>query len=128
MVDLEEKRRKHREYMQKWREENREKHNASARASHRRNYPKHAQKYREAHLRRKYGISQADYDTLYEAQGGLCAICKTASPGGHGKKLHVDHCHETGAVRKLLCHSCNTKLGWLETNKDAIKDYLGVTW
>ncbi len=63
---------------------------------------------RDAYLRRTFGITQADYDALLAAQGGGCAIC--------GKKpgkisLHVDHDHETGEIRGLLCVGCNNALG-----------------
>lgn len=57
-----------------------------------------------------YGMSLSDYERLLQAQGMSCAICRTKSPGGLGR-FHVDHCHSTGRIRGLLCHSCNTGLG-----------------
>jgi hypothetical protein len=60
---------------------------------------------REYHLRRRYGIGQADFDELLAEQGGVCAICKAADPE------HVDHDHDTGYVRGLLCFNCNGGLG-----------------
>lgn len=60
---------------------------------------------RDADFKRKYGISLAERDAMLEAQGGRCAICQTDAPGPRG--LFVDHCHETGRVRGLLCHKCN---------------------
>lgn len=58
------------------------------------------------HLKYRYGIDYADYLTMSEEQNGQCAICGvTVDP------LHVDHCHETGVVRGLLCGPCNTSLG-----------------
>ena len=69
-------------------------------------------------LNARYGIDVAQYDALLQSQGGKCAICSCATPGGIGKvghdgvkKWHVDHCHETGAVRGLLCGDCNKGLG-----------------
>ena len=56
---------------------------------------------------RKYGLTQAKYNSLFELQKGRCQIC-----GGdlnHG--LNVDHDHKTGTVRGLLCSYCNTGLG-----------------
>lgn len=54
-------------------------------------------------------LSPDDYFFLLETQAGLCAICATAmNPVKH---THVDHCHETGRVRGLLCGSCNLMLG-----------------
>src|SRR5262249_22014221 len=58
----------------------------------------------EYHLRRRYGIGQAEYDAMVEAQGGTCAVCP-------GEPQHVDHDHETGAIRGILCSTCNQALG-----------------
>jgi hypothetical protein len=60
---------------------------------------------RTYHLRRRYGITAQDADAMLEAQGGLCAICRAAPAA------HVDHDHETSAVRALLCFNCNGGLG-----------------
>jgi hypothetical protein len=60
---------------------------------------------RTYHLKRRYGISAEDADAMLEGQGGLCAICRRAPAA------HVDHDHETGAVRALLCFNCNGGLG-----------------
>jgi hypothetical protein len=60
---------------------------------------------RTYHLKRRYGITAADADAMLEAQGGLCAVCQAAPA------VHVDHDHETGAVRALLCFNCNGGLG-----------------
>lgn len=70
------------------------------------------QKYR---LKYRYGISQDEYNDLFQRQGGVCAICeqpetKKSSAGGVAA-LAVDHDHITGAVRGLLCHACNLILG-----------------
>ena len=59
---------------------------------------------RDYHLRRRYGITGADFDAMVEAQGGTCAVCD-------GKPEHVDHDHETGKVRGVLCFNCNQALG-----------------
>lgn len=67
-------------------------------------------------LNRKYKLDSARYAQLLEQQGGLCAICREASP----KPLHVDHDHSTGAVRGLLCARCNVGLGFLD--KSAWRD------
>ena len=60
---------------------------------------------RTYHLKRRYGLTADEADTMLEEQGGLCAICRTAPAA------HVDHDHETGAVRALLCFNCNGGLG-----------------
>lgn len=60
-------------------------------------------------LKRNYGISLEEFDSILEAQGNACAICHCTESGG--KNWHVDHDHNTGAIRGLLCNSCNTALG-----------------
>lgn len=66
----------------------------------------------ERHLWHTYKLTLEQYDSLLEAQDGACAMCDTSDPLGQGN-FHVDHCHETGAIRGLLCHACNTGLGLL---------------
>lgn len=58
--------------------------------------------------KRLYGVGTDFYDNLLSIQGGVCAIC--FSPPG-ADALAIDHCHTTGAVRGLLCRSCNAGLG-----------------
>jgi len=70
---------------------------------------------RRHRLREKlYGLSPDDYERMLEAQGHRCAICERE------QKLHVDHDHETGAVRALLCGPCNTALGLMRENTSAL--------
>ena len=59
-----------------------------------------------------YNISLATYDRLLAAQAGCCAICRT--PPKVGQNLHVDHNHQNGTVRGLLCRQCNHARGWYE--------------
>jgi hypothetical protein len=63
-----------------------------------------------------YGISPEEYREMIEDHGNRCAVC-TAKAGGwraNGGRLVVDHDHETGAIRGLLCPSCNRGLGQFE--------------
>jgi hypothetical protein len=69
-------------------------------------------------LKRNHGITLAQYRELVKFQDGCCAICGTQNFGGVGRKLHVDHDHETGELRGLLCQHCN--LG-IANFKDDIK-------
>jgi len=62
-----------------------------------------------------YGMTEQDYDNLFENQKGCCAICKKPQEK-LSKSLFVDHCHETGKVRGLLCHHCNSGIGYLQDN------------
>ena len=81
---------------------------------------------RKSHLRRKYGITPAEYDELLDRQGGGCAIC--GRPPTPGISLHVDHDHATGAIRGLLCFRCNNALGDFDDDRDrlwAALAYLG---
>lgn len=74
-------------------------------------------------LRYKYGISLADYESMYKAQGGCCAICRAPHA-----VLCVDHCHSTRRVRGLLCSPCNTGIGHLRDSPDLLRKaiaYLG---
>jgi hypothetical protein len=109
--------------VKRWQQENKDHLNA-----YRREYRKgRTATAREGHLRRKFGITQADYDALLERQGGGCAIC--GKPPGK-ISLHVDHDHETGEVRGLLCVGCNNALGQFHDDPallDRAIDYVGLT-
>lgn len=80
---------------------------------------------------RIYGLNVEDYERLHAEQDGLCAICKQPEKQrGTRKNLSVDHNHTTGAVRGLLCRSCNTALGLLQEDISrlaAMTDYI-VHW
>jgi hypothetical protein len=65
------------------------------------------------YLEQKYGLSKEEWDRLYAAQGGVCALCRIPGRLGRHGKLAVDHDHETGRVRGLLCGPCNVALGLL---------------
>jgi hypothetical protein len=68
---------------------------------------------------RKFGITPEGYSELLKSQNGTCAICKqpeTATRLGKVKALAVDHCHQSGAIRGLLCADCNTGIGKLREN------------
>ncbi len=62
---------------------------------------------RESQLKVKYGINLADYERMLNSQNGVCAICGKAPES----RLVVDHNHETGKIRGLLCSHCNRGLG-----------------
>ena len=82
--------------------------------------------HRSAHLKSKYGMSASEYDALVKAQRSKCAACgrvKLPWESGHGvagahQFLVVDHDHDTGHVRGMLCTSCNLALGFAD---DSIK-------
>ncbi len=68
----------------------------------------------------RYGITLDDYDRMFAAQGGVCAICSQPASGGikAASRLHVDHCHTTGKVRALLCSTCNLGVGYFADDPD----------
>lgn len=75
-----------------------------------------------AHGRRiaeRYGLTKEQYEALYEAQGGVCYICRRAT--GRRRKLAVDHDHKTGYVRGLLCSPCNNILAHLRDDVDSAR-------
>ncbi|MCA8263300.1 endonuclease VII domain-containing protein [Burkholderia multivorans] len=57
----------------------------------------------------RYGMTPAQYDDLLKKQNGCCALC-----GGLMERPVIDHCHQTGKVRGILCHPCNIKLPAVE--------------
>jgi hypothetical protein len=65
--------------------------------------------HRAHRLEKTYGLTEQQYQDLLEAQGGVCAICHKPPPGKY--RLSVDHDHDTGEIRGLLCNPCNSALG-----------------
>jgi hypothetical protein len=68
-------------------------------------------------LKKKYGMTKAEYDDMLALQGGRCAICKKRFPG----RPHIDHDHETNVVRGLLCACCNRGLGAFKDDPKAVE-------
>jgi hypothetical protein len=79
---------------------------------------------------RKYGITSEDFNAMLTAQRDGCAICGFVPlPDGKNAaaRLHVDHDHETGKVRALLCNGCNRGMGYLGDNPARLRaaaDYI----
>lgn len=99
---------------------NRAAHNARVRV--RRQDPEyraqHLSARRERELPKTYGITVAEYESLLLSQAGVCALCER--PCASNRRLAVDHDHDTGRVRGLLCISCNQALGKLGDSAEAI--------
>jgi hypothetical protein len=66
----------------------------------------------DAIMRRQYGISMQEFHELLEYQNGGCAVCGKPIEAVR-RRMNVDHCHETGQVRGILCTGCNTGIGHL---------------
>lgn len=82
--------------------------------------------YRARDLRKDFGLTAAQYQTMFVAQGGLCACCRRPETALNNKRtrvkwLAVDHNHETGAIRGLLCQSCNHVVGHSKENPETLE-------
>jgi len=61
-----------------------------------------------------YGLANPDLELLWQQQNGTCALCPMLLHTKTRHGMNVDHCHETGLVRGLLCHRCNIIVGLLD--------------
>jgi hypothetical protein len=93
-------------------------HCKSCKASYRKRYdaqPRVTMSSREYQLIRKYGVTLDAYNEMFESQGGVCAVCARPETrlnrSGDIAPLAVDHNHNTGEVRGLLCRDCNIAIG-----------------
>lgn len=71
----------------------------------------------------KFGLTRAQYDEMLHAQSGVCAICREPERTvvqGRVKALAVDHDHQTGRIRALLCNNCNRAIGLLKDSVDTL--------
>jgi hypothetical protein len=75
------------------------------------------------HLKHKFGITLDQYNQMLESQNGVCAICNNfeIEKNQYGiKRLSVDHNHQTGKIRGLLCTKCNTGLSFFKDKPDLL--------
>lgn len=82
---------------------------------------------RNSAYKRRYNITLEDYNEMLVAQGHCCAICSCGSWESRDGRLHVDHDHQTGEVRGLLCYKCNVGLGSFQDDPAGLRaaaDYL----
>ena len=84
------------------------------------NSPVYRRNVRNSSLMKKFGIKHDYYEKLSEEQNHVCAICG-GKENSYKKFLHIDHNHETGEIRGLLCRNCNNGLGCFKDNKDYLK-------
>lgn len=82
-------------------------------------------KFKGYHLKKEFGLTLEDFNSLLVQQDGVCAICrepeKSVHKSGTPKDLSVDHDHKTGAIRGLLCWVCNTGIGKLRDSPDLLR-------
>jgi len=81
---------------------------------------KNPDKYKDGQLKIKFGITLEIYNQMLLTQHKSCAICKKHE-SEFDQKFAVDHCHETGKIRGLLCGACNKGLGYFKDNTEFLK-------
>lgn len=131
-VDKEESKKKRSEYEKKWKSENRERLRKLDRAWKSKNREKVNESSKKAYHRRKeraldrvrfrkYGITGEEFRQRLAQQHYKCSVC-----GGDGsdKNLSVDHSHETGKIRGLICNSCNMALGNVKDSIEILKNLI----
>lgn len=85
--------------------------------------PKYCKESRkDEEMRRRYGIGTTERDRIIHEQGGECAICRRRFD--EKRKPHIDHCHEDGYIRGVLCFTCNKALGMFGDNEAGIERVL----
>lgn len=80
-------------------------------------------KIREQNLKKRFNMTNEEYEEMLASQNGLCAICHQKN-SKEGERLAIDHDHETGEVRALLCYNCNTLLGHCKENTQILANAL----
>ncbi len=82
-------------------------------------------RYKGYALKKSFGISLDTYRMLYENQNGLCYLCekpeRIKDQNGATRRLAMDHDHQTGTLRRLLCWQCNTGIGKLYDSPDLLR-------
>lgn len=128
----------HPEYREGYRQRNKEKHRADHAVYHRKNRDaliaknkawkaKNPEKRHASALRaalRRYGMTPEEFAAMLKAQDGRCAVCGVTKPNGakRQRRMFVDHDHETGKVRGLLCHGCNSARGLVRENPAVLRE------
>lgn len=105
---------------QVWREENPEKVKEAEKKYRESNPEKVKLKMRKQALKRKYGMTMEDYEQMLKSQNGKCSICNEEKQ----ETLCVDHDHNTGKVRGLLCRHCNHVVGFAKDNIDILNNVI----
>lgn len=80
--------------------------------------------WRSTYYKRKYNISLIDYEDMLVKQNGVCAVCGGVETNSRLNHFCVDHNHDTGEVRALLCSQCNLLLGKFENNLDLFDKFI----
>ena len=123
-MNTEDKRKYYREYRRKYRLRN----SSQERESQKRYRDNNKDKRKNGMLLWRFNITLEEYQVLFEAQGGVCKICNNPETAKKNKSeelrmLAVDHDHNTGKVRGLLCARCNVQLGHYEKTKPRAQEF-----
>jgi len=84
-------------------------------------------KVKDVSLRYEFDISLKEYEKIFEEQKGLCAICGNPEKEKRASRLirlAIDHNHQTGKIRELLCKRCNVVLGFVEEDIDLLLNFI----
>ena len=110
-----------------WRKENPERAREATRRWRANNPEKFRLAQRRSNYRLKWGMELEEIEAMIEAQGGVCPICKLELVLGGKAGAHVDHDHDVGHIRGILCANCNTGLGKFKDSPEFLRaaaDYL----
>ena len=77
---------------------------------------------RDVRLRRRYGIGAGEYDALLARQGGVCAVCYEDRRDSRDREMPVDHDHDSGAIRGILCDNCNRIIGLFQDDPRILRN------
>ncbi len=105
-------------YTRHWHRDNNDRSRSLANARYAKKPPEKKKEQNRRNRVGAYGLTLEAFQAMERGQNGCCAIC--ARPPTKGN-LNVDHCHETGRVRGLLCKPCNTALGALGDNAEGLR-------
>jgi len=116
IADPDERRAYFRKYQKEWRKKHRKRLRLYRRG-------RRDKKVREAEylwrMRKEHGISSSEYKKMVDLQQNRCKICNTEQ---EGRRLYLDHDHSTKAIRSLLCHKCNSILGFAKDSPELLED------
>lgn len=124
-VRTEEYKKKAKEYARIFREKDPELYRERVRRSRQRALSSDPDFHHKKDLVRFYGVTHEWYAKTLERQNFACAICKkpaeqNTTRDGKALRLSVDHCHDTGKVRGLLCNNCNRAIGLMSDNEEIL--------
>jgi hypothetical protein len=80
---------------------------------------------RQRNLKQRFGVDLEWYEEQFKKQNYSCAICKSKTNKTTGDRqfwnFSVDHCHDSGKVRGILCNNCNRALGLFQDNPEVLR-------